>query len=188
MGCSTGVRSQHHTDGDRPLAFPGFTAASSTSLPEAGCSSGNFEGQVASTGLPEPVATTRTAIVPAALVCDLDGLEATADIDFLTSFGGGDAASLREGETEGRGELGTPLELLDMSHEVIDMGAGRTIDVWPSAYAYESWDEVPAESVEELGAIHTQEEIESFDTANQSLGWRTAIDSEGRWLYFIAAD
>lgn len=71
---------------------------------------------------------------------------------------------IRGWETEGRGQLDTLLELLDISHEVIDMGGGRTIYVWPSAYVYESWNEVPTESVAELGAIHIQEEIESFDT------------------------
>lgn len=40
------------------------------------------------------------------------------------------------------------------------MGGGRTIYVWPSAYVYESWNEVPTESVAELGAIHIQEEID----------------------------
>jgi hypothetical protein len=28
----------------------------------------------------------------------------------------------------------------------------------------------------------------SVETANGYLGWRTAIDSDGRWLYFVAGD
>ena len=171
-----------------PLASPSSTTASSTSLPATSCSAAGFDGPATRPELPEPVAATLGAVIDAALSCDFDALEARAGEDFVASFGGGGAESLREWETEGRGELDTLLELLHMSHEVIQRDDGGATYVWPSAYVHESWDEVPAWAVEELRAIHISEEIESFETADGYLGWRTAIDSDGNWLYFVAGD
>lgn len=172
-----------------PIAGPGPTSPSTTSLPGASCSAAGFLGSL--TGgpdVPEVVAATRAAIIDAAISCDFDTLESRAGEGFAASFGGGGIESLRQWEAEGQGRLGTLLEILHMSHEVIETEDAGVMYVWPAAYSYRSWDEIPADAIEELRSIHTPEEIESFEAANAYLGWRTAIDSDGRWLYFIAGD
>lgn len=93
--------------------------------------------------------------------------------------------SLRE--EEGRGQLGTLLKLFDMSHAETSH-EGRIIYVWPAAYAYESWEAIPTEVIEELTTVHGEEDLDRFATFGSYAGWRTGIDEDGEWLFFIAGD
>jgi hypothetical protein len=157
---------------------------------EEACSAVEQIAPVAEEDLAEPVAETKGQIVIAALACDYDRLaEIAPDDGFTFSYGGSTdfAAFLREGEEPGADPLrkliqiaGTtprPFEIRDEKHTV-----------WPAAAAYEGWDEVPEEAIDELRPIYTAEELQSFAEAEQYLGYRMAIGADGAWLYFVAGD
>jgi hypothetical protein len=47
---------------------------------------------------------------------------------------------------------------------------------------------VTEEELDELANIHSEGELDDFATAGSYLGWRTGIDQDGNWLYFVAGD
>jgi hypothetical protein len=79
------------------------------------------------------------------------------------------------------------LHLLDMGHATIPGPAGE-IYVWPAAHAYETWEQVDQDDLEELAMIHSEDELDSFASADGYLGWRLGISEDGTWLFFIAGD
>lgn len=167
-----------------PTTWPPTTIGTA---PQPECSSAGVAAPDAATGLPGPVATTRDLVVAAASECDLSALQDIAGDTFTTSFGGGGAENLGIWEEEGRGRLGILLQLLDMSHGEI-RGDEGIIYVWPAAFAYQSWDEIPHDAVAELAAIHSEGDLDEFATLGSYVGWRTGIDSDGNWLFFVAGD
>ena len=134
-------------------------------------------------GLPAPVAAARQGIAAAALDCDWDRLAEYAVSDFTSSFGGGGFEDmLRSGPVE----LLVPL--LNTPYGVVDSGEVR-IFVWPSAFAYETWDQVPEEDLRALDPIYKEDLYEVMIPGSESyLGWRIGITEEGEWLYFVAGD
>lgn len=171
-----------------PLASPSSTPASTTSAPEMSCSAAGFAGSVTPQEIPRQVAATRAAIVDAALACDFDELEGLAGQDLVTGFDGSGAERLRVWESRGEPVIRTLVQILLASPGTIDLENGRTLYVWPSAAVYESWDSVPPEAMDELRDIYTPEELELIGDAGVYMGWRTVVDSEGRWLNFVAGD
>ena len=168
-------------------------------IPEPSCSSDGVPQPSRATGLPQPVSATREAIIAAAATCDLTGLESLAGEDFVTSFAGGGAENLRRWEEEdvdeglfagqpGRGPLGTLLLLLDMPFGTIEDGGTGDIYAWPAAFTYESWEDIPPEHLNELKAIYTEEDLALLAEYGSYIGWRTGIDEDGEWLYFVAED
>jgi hypothetical protein len=178
-----------------PQTPPVGDVATSTSLDttttvatiETNCSAKGISMPSTSAGIPEPVAATRAAIAAAAASCDLEALESLAIGTFTTSFGGGGVENLSRWEERGEGRLGTLLQLLDTSHGAIALDE-TTIYVWPAAAIYDSWEEIPEDLLAELSEIHTQEELEQIEGFGSYVGWRTGIDEDGNWLYFVAGD
>lgn len=163
-------------------------ATTMTTTPQKSCSSQGVTPPREVEGLPTPVASTRDAIVTAATACDFEALEDLAVDDFTSSFGGGGVENLELWEDQGQTPMATLLHLFDMNHAAVPVEGGE-IYVWPASATYESWQEtVSEEELEELTRIHTEEELDQFASAGGYLGWRTAIDQEGNWLYFGAGD
>lgn len=156
--------------------------------PEASCSAAGVDIPGEAGGLPPAVADTRNAIIAAAAGCDMSRLREIAGEDFATSFGNGGVDNLDRWENEGQGRLGTLLLLLDMSYGEIQDDELGTIYVWPAAHTYESWDAIPNEAIEELYPVHGEEDWDQFAMFGSYAGWRTGIDQNGDWLYFIAGD
>jgi hypothetical protein len=159
----------------------------STTSPES-CSGGGTPIPGEDSSLPAPVSATRDAILAAATSCDFDTLESLAPDDFITSYGGGGVENLAVWEEEGEGELATLVQILGMSHGTQPDGKGGVIYVWPAAFAYGTWDDIPDEAMEELRQIYTDEELEVISGLGSYGGWRTGIDEAGNWRFFIAGD
>ena len=174
------------------LSAPTTTGVEPTTTgPEtpASCSSSEVpQPEFIDAGLPPTVSAKAHAISRFAAMCDFDGLTGIAAPDFVTSFGGGGVENLQRWEEEGRGELGTLLKLLGTSHAVIETEDGPDIYVWPAAFVYERWEDIPSGHREELLAIYTEEELDQIARFGTYAGWRTGIDEKGNWLYFIAGD
>lgn len=182
---------QDTTGGDGaslPAATPSTIATTTATDVVETCSAGEVPRPDEIAGLPVTVADTRNAIITAAAECDLASLETLAGDRFATSLAGGGAENLRLWEDHGQGQLGTLLQLLDMAHDTIALEHGGEIYVWPAAHTRESWDAVTSADLDDLRKIYGPEELDQFASADSYLGWRTGIDDEGNWLYFIAGD
>jgi hypothetical protein len=164
---------------------PTTTPATTTATEPSSCPEGPTPRPVE--GLPQAVAETRDGIIAAAISCDFETLERLAGDRFTTSFGGGGAENLSVWNDRGLEPTVTLLHLLDMTYTMVEGGDGP-IYVWPTAYGYTSWDQITQEDLDELSRIHTEAELDSFAAADAYLGWRTGIDENGNWLFFVAGD
>jgi hypothetical protein len=143
--------------------------------------------------LPAAVMTTRQKIVEAASQCDYEGLASIAREgtgEFTYSFGPSGAPAQFWREAEGRGEpvLDVLVELLDRAFGTREVPGEPSLVVWPSAYGFESWDDVPAEDRAELRPIYGDDDFEQFDRAGAYLGHRVGITDGGDWTFYIAGD
>lgn len=167
---------------------PTTVATTMGTAPEPPCSSDDVPPPSDAEDLPAAVAATRNAIADAAADCDFGSLETLAADTFTTSFGGGGVENLRSWEDDGQGPMGTLLHLLDMTYGTIPLEGGGEIYVWPAAATYESWEAISEKELDELSAIYSEGELDQLASAESYLGWRTGIDQNGNWLYFIAGD
>ncbi|HEX7168019.1 MAG TPA: hypothetical protein VF230_13660 [Acidimicrobiales bacterium] len=140
-------------------------------------------------GLPEPVEAMRRSVVAAAVACDYQQLEELASrgaARFTFSFGGGDdaAAHWRAGEAAGDEPLRYLAGLLTVPHAAAEPDQF----VWPSAFAYEKWSEVPEPDRAVLRGLYTAEELEGFARFGSYAGYRAGIAADGEWLFFVAGD
>ncbi|MEX2134203.1 MAG: permease-like cell division protein FtsX, partial [Acidimicrobiia bacterium] len=138
--------------------------------------------------LTEPVAEKLTAIAAAAGACDASAVAALAASDITTTFGPGsgpeDIASW-DGDDE-RFEIIT--ELFNMTHAVTEMPDGSALYVWPAAFAFDAWEEIPAAAMDELLRIYTQEQLDQISQLGSYGGWRIGITEAGEWIFFVAGD
>lgn len=142
--------------------------------------------------LPEAVSDTRMAIIQAARACDYDKLAELAlagDSQFTYSFGGGDrpAAFWREAEAAGGEPLRMLVELLDGPAATRQAG-GTTQYLWPAAYAFESWDDVPPSAREDLTRIYGEDDLRRFEQFGSYVGHRVGITQSGDWIFFVGGD
>lgn len=171
-----------------PETTPTIVATTMVTAPESECSAGGVPLPTESEALPAPVATTREAIITAAASCDIAALESLASETFTTSFGGGGVENLRSWEEQGEQPLATLLHLLDMAYATVEVEDGEEIYVWPAAATYESWSEITEQEMSELSRIHSEGELDQIARYGSYSGWRTGIDQDGDWLYFVAGD
>jgi len=176
-------------DTTNPVAPP------STTIPTVVCSSSGTPPPAEVEGLPRQVADIRQAIVEAAQACDFAALVGLAGDRFTTHFGGGGSEMLEVWESEGEGKLDTLLQILDMSHavqefagEAAEVMGSSMLYVWPAAFAYDRWEDVPPEYIDELTAIYTAEELDQIAGFGSYAGWRTGITADGNWVFFVAGD
>lgn len=140
-------------------------------------------------GLPDAVAKIRGQIIEAAASCAYERLEVLAGEEFTYSFGGGDdfVGFLRRGEDSAPRPLRYLVELLDRPYGTVEV-QGQTQYVWPSAFASDSWDEVPAADREALTPLYHEDDFARFAQLGGYTGYRVGISADGRWLFFVAGD
>jgi hypothetical protein len=133
-------------------------------------------------GLPEPVAAMRRQLLDAAGAGDHDRLAELASDDFSYTFGGaaegGPAAFWRAEEERGHEPLAALVAILRLPYAL-----SGGLYVWPFAHAAD-----PAGLTEyERGLL---EEIPGDGEIGGEgyLGWRTGIDPDGTWRFFVAGD
>ena len=148
-----------------PVAGPDTTQPVATTLPgeptttitepQVDCSSAGIPEPTLPDGLPQAVSARWHAVVRAAMSCDFDQLERVAASGFRTDFGGGGIEQFREWENAGEGKLGILLQLMNMSWGVQEITEPGYPDyyVWPSAFIYDKWEEIPQAALDEIRAI-----------------------------------
>lgn len=175
---------------------PSTTTTTSSAPAGAACSASELDADlVEQPALPEAVARTRQRIADAAVACDYESLGSLAeegDEPFTHSFGdAGDPASFwerQEAERDrGRRPLHDLVAILDLPHGVTEHH-GVVRYVWPSAFAYGSWDEVPEADREALRPLYGDDDLESFDRFGGYIGHRVVIREDGTWTAFVAGD
>ena len=159
-------------------------------LAKAGCSAAGLSPTPAHQDLPGPVADMRRSIVAAASACDFGELAALAlPGSFSYTFGssGDPAAAWRAQEMGGNPVLRVLVELLNRPSASKAAGS-QTQYVWPRAYAYERWSEVPPETRDELAPLYGPSDYEDFQRFGTYSGYRVGITAAGDWQFFIGGD
>lgn len=161
---------------------------------QATCSAAALDPELPpQSGLPEAVAHMRHEIAKAAVACDfsrLGELAAEGTGEFTYSFGDqGDPAGYwrRQEEEPGSRTMLYLAGLLKRSYGRQDVSGG-THFVWPSAFTYENWNEVPEEMKQELKPLYGEMEFSDFERFGGYVGYRIGIDQSGNWLFFLAGD
>jgi len=161
----------------------------STSTTVGTCSAAGLTEPGSQAGLPAPVAERRTAILAAALACDIEGLVSLTGPEFTASFGGDDPATLwTAGEDAGEEPLRFLVDVLRIDYRVIDVETGGDLYVWPAAFAYDSWDDVPEDDRLALLNLYAESDLQDFALFGGYIGYRVGIDEDGTWLFFVAGD
>lgn len=141
----------------------------------------------ATADLPAPVVETLDQIVRYASTCSFEDLAAVAG-DINVSFGGaGPVEVWTADEEQGFASMEALMRIIAMPHSTID-GGDAPIYVWPSAFAYESWDGVPAADRDALYPLYDEADYESFARFGSYFGYRLGIAADGDWLFFVAGD
>lgn len=161
------------------------------------CSSAGMERRpTPQSGLPAAVARTRSAIVAAAVACDYERLEKLAlagSRGFTYSFGASGNPGghwLRQERSErGPKPLRFLVGLLERPYRLVEHEhRGFTEYVWPSAFAYDDWDSVPAPDREALKPLYTEKDFAGFARFGGYVGYRIGITPKGDWTFFVAGD
>jgi hypothetical protein len=170
---------------------PVITAPPATTVPSvvADCSAAGLPMPSEQEGLPTPVADTRRAIAAAAIACDYGTLEALASPEFVASFGGGGFEMIPIWEEEGTyPALALLVELFDTPYAFEDYEDLPRHYYWPSAFVYDSWEEIPPADMEALLRVYTQEELDQTAAFGSYALWRIGITETGEWRFFVAGD
>lgn len=168
---------------------PVTTGPPATTVPFPDCSAAGLSMPTAQEGLPTPVADARRAIAAAAIACDFDALEALASPDFVTSFGGGGFEMIPMWEEEGTyPALALLVGLLETPYAFEDYDDLPRHYYWPSAFVYDSWEEIPPADMEALLSVYTQEELDQSAEFGSYALWRIGITETGGWRFFVAGD
>ena len=172
------------------VAEPVTTAPASTAPPVvADCSAAALPMPAEQEGLPAPVADARRAIAAAAIACDYEALEALASPDLVTSFGGGGFENIPMWEGDGTyPALALLVELFDTPYAFEDYEGLPRHYYWPSAFVYDSWEEIPPADMEALLTVYTQEELDRAAAFGSYALWRIGITETGEWRFFVAGD
>jgi hypothetical protein len=142
--------------------------------------------------LPNRVAELRLAIAEAAVGCQYRRMEALARANgesFTFTFGGAEdpARYWRRQEKSDEEPMRYLVGMLDRPYGKVSAGDLLTY-VWPSAYAYQTWAEVPREDRRALRPLYGDEDFEQFAEFGSYIGYRVGITDAGDWLYFVAGD
>lgn len=173
-----------------------IASTTTTESPVRQCSAAELDAELSEQPeLPDAVAATRRRIAEAAVACDYEALErltAEGDEPFTYSFGqSGDPAAFWQRREEGPGEKPGPLhflvEVLDRPHGVIEHH-GTVRYTWPSAFAYDSWAEVPEPEKRALEPLYDESDFEFFERFGGYVGYRVVILADGTWSVFVAGD
>ncbi|MGH8915602.1 MAG: hypothetical protein ACRDZM_13925 [Acidimicrobiia bacterium] len=164
-------------------------ATTSTPAVTADCSAAGLPQPADQEGLPAPVAEARRAMAAAAVACDFDALEVLAGADLNTSFGGGGFSNIPRWEEEGTyPALELMVKLFDTPYAVQEFEGLPRYYVWPSAFVYDTWEEIPPADLEALLTVYTQEELDQYAEFGSYALWRIGITEDGTWKFFVAGD
>lgn len=171
---------------DRMVASVSAARRSSTCSADTGSSKPSPQP-----GLPPAVAAMRASIIEAAAQCnyqELARLALAGSTPFTYSFGGQDdpAAYWQRLESNGEPVLSVLVELLERPFASRTAGA-TTQYLWPSAYSYERWSDVPKPEREALRPIYGDDDFRRFEQFGSYTGYRVGIAS-GDWIFFVAGD
>lgn len=78
--------------------------------------------------------------------------------------------------------------------ELVDgPSAARSVDgttqyLWPSACAFERWEDVPASAREDLRRLYGDEDFRRFEQFGSYVGHRIGITESGDWIFFVGGD
>ena len=171
------------------VAEPGTTGVPATTVPSADCSAAGLPVPAEQEGLPALVADARRAMAAAAIACDFEALEALASPEFVSSFGGGGFEMIPTWEEEGTyPALALLVELFETPYAFEDYEDLPRHYYWPSAFVYDSWEEIPAADMEALLTVYTQEELDQTAAFGAYALWRIGITETGEWRFFVAGD
>jgi hypothetical protein len=143
--------------------------------------------EAAGTGLPDAVEVTRLALLAAARSGDYEALRPLIPADgFEYTFGdgvaGGPVAYWQELErTTNERPLETLAALLEMPYVLT-----RGLYVWPWAYIITSESDLSVHERELLAPVRGLNETIVEGTGY--LGWRTGIEPNGDWTFYVAGD
>jgi spore germination protein GerM len=141
--------------------------------------------------LERPVLETWGALHAAASQCDWEYLAELAGDGVAHTFGepGDPIEYWQYLEAIGYEPMFYLAELLDRPWALVDPGNGDAYVVWPSAFAYDTWEDVPAEDVEALRPLYGDADFDAFASFGGYVGHRIGIDATtGEWRFFIAGD
>ena len=163
-------------------------ASTPTSVVDTECSASGVERPGPQPELPSVVAERREAILTAALACDLDALAALTGPSFTASFGGGDPKDVWiTDEDFGYEPLRALVEILRLDPTSTE-GDDGVFYLWPPAFTYETWEEVPGAHREALRVLYDDADFEGFAQFGGYIGYRTSITEDGTWTVFVAGD
>ncbi len=160
------------------------------------CSTAGLRMVILDQELPDAVDETRQAIFSAAAACDHETLAGLTSPGFTFSFGGGEDPAGYWHDLEQRvvssGDGGPPpllmmLQLLNLEYGTVEV-EDTTYYVWPAAFAYHSWEEVPQAERDALLDIYGAADLQVFAEFGGYVGYRLGITADGEWLYFVAGD
>lgn len=142
--------------------------------------------------LPARVSAMRMAMVDAARKCHYEALARLAlegNTVFTYSFGEEDqpAAFWKAAESGGRPVMRSLVEVLDAPFATRTV-EGTTQYLWPSAYGFERWQDVPEADREALRQLYGDEDLRRFAQFGTYTGHRVGITENGDWIFFVAGD
>jgi len=161
------------------------------SPPTESCSGASAQPDLADQpGLPPAVADMREQIWQAAVVCDYGSLTNLASPEFTFSYGLGGEPALYWIELEAAGDepMRYLTETLDLPFTTADAGDLGTIYVWPSAFTYPAWTDVPQADRDALATLYDDADFGDWELFGSYIGYRVGITEDGEWIYFVAGD
>lgn len=181
-----------------PTSLPTTSSSASTTIAPA-CSAAGMPAELPDQpGLPQDVALMRALIVEAAVACDFDGLARLMSPNGFQSYFDGDpqpgnqaevVESWRSEEARGVPVLTILVETLDLPVVLDDEGGEEPLTyLWPSAFGYSSWLDIPEQDRALYLARFGDSFREDFELFGGFTGWRTIISSFGEWTFFAAGD
>jgi len=163
-------------------------SSTTTSIVDTECSASGVERPGPQPELPSAVAERREAILTAALICDLDALAILTSPSFTASFGGGDPKDVWiADEDSGYEPMRALVEILRLAPTPTEAADG-VFFLWPPAFTYDTWEEVPEADREALRVLYNDSDFEGFAQFGGYIGYRTGITEDGTWTFFVAGD
>lgn len=152
--------------------------------PVVTCSSIDADVPPAPAALNPRQRATFEAITAALADCDWDALDALTPPTFMASFGGGDPIELWRSEEA----FDEPILDILLDHLSVTPAVGADgMASWPRA-STEFWEDVTDEMKGELIELGYSERDFGFYEEIGYIGYRTGIDADGTWIYFVTGD
>ncbi|WP_350333889.1 hypothetical protein [Coralliovum pocilloporae] len=144
--------------------------------------------------LPEPVRSTRDAILEAARSGDIEKLRPVLEANEVPptlSFGGYtdpiDFLKESSGDPEGHELLAILIEILEIGYVHLDPGQPQEMYVWPYFFSVPLDDLTPPQRVD-LFKVVTYGDYEDMKQFGAYIFYRVGIGPDGTWHFFVAGD